>query len=67
LLGKAKEKHVSINEVAYKQAEADYFEAHKQIEALEEQTIKYLTGENTANFISTLTARRSKNPPLFPL
>jgi DNA invertase Pin-like site-specific DNA recombinase len=46
LLEKAKEKHVSVNEVAYKQAEADYFEAHKQIEALEEQTIKYLTGEN---------------------
>lgn len=33
--------------MAYEQAEADYFEAHKQIEALEEQTIKYLTGENT--------------------
>ena len=50
LLEKAKVKHVSVNEVAYKQAEADYFEAHKQIEALEEQTIKNLTGENTANF-----------------
>ncbi len=31
----------------YKQAEQDFFEAHKQITALEEQAMKYLTGENS--------------------
>lgn len=47
LLEKAKEKHDSVNAVAYRQAEQDYFEAHKQITALEEQAIKSLTGENS--------------------
>ena len=47
LLDKAREKHDGVNEVAYRQAEQDYFEAHKQITALEEQAIKALTGENS--------------------
>ena len=47
LLEKAREKHDGVNEVAYRQAEQDYFEAHKQITALEEQAIKALTGENS--------------------
>ena len=47
LLERAREKHASDNEVAYRQAEQDYFEAHKQITALEEQAIKALTGENS--------------------
>ena len=33
--------------MAYRQAEQDYFEAHKQIAALEERAIKALTGENS--------------------
>ena len=33
--------------IAHKQAEQDFFEAHKQITALEEQAMKYLTGENS--------------------
>ena len=32
---------------SYRQAEQDYFEAHKQITALEERAIKALTGENS--------------------
>ena len=47
LLEKARDKHDGVNEVAYRQAEQDYFEAHKQITALEEQAIKALTGENS--------------------
>ena len=38
---------MDINEVAFKQAEKDFFEAHKQITALEDQAMKYLTGENS--------------------
>ncbi len=49
LLQKAQEKHTSMAEIAFKQSEADYFEAHKQITALEDQTMKYLTGENTVD------------------
>ena len=33
--------------MAYKRAEADYQEAHRQICALEEQIVKALTGENS--------------------
>ena len=47
LLAKARESHDDVNMVAYKQAEQDFFEAHKQITALEEQAMKYLTGENS--------------------
>lgn len=47
LLDKAREKHDGVNEMAYRQAEQDYFEAHKQITALEERAIKALTGENS--------------------
>ena len=35
--------------MAYKQAEKDFFEAHKQMNALEDQTMKFLTGENTVD------------------
>ena len=49
LLEKAKEAAASMSEVAYKQAESDFFAAHKQITALEDQTMKYLTGENTVD------------------
>ena len=47
LLKKAREKHNSVCEVAYRQAEKEYFNAHKQITALEEQAIKALTGESS--------------------
>ena len=49
LLEKAREKHDGVNEMAYRQAEQEYFEAHKQIAALEEQAIKALTWENSLN------------------
>ena len=49
LLEKAKECTTGVNEIAYRQAEADFFEAHKQITALEDQTMKFLTGENTVD------------------
>ena len=49
LLEKAKENHGDVYEVAYKQAEKDFFEAHKQMNALEDQTMKFLTGENTVD------------------
>ena len=44
LLEKAKENHGDVYEMAYKQAEKDFFEAHKQMNALEDQTMKFLTG-----------------------
>ncbi len=49
LFEKAQQKHASVNGIAFKQAEEDFFEAHKQMTALEDQTIKYLTGENTVD------------------
>ena len=48
-----------MNEIAYRQAEADFFEAHKQITALEDQTMKFLTGENTVD-ISIINAMMPK-------
>ena len=45
--------------VAYKQAEKDFFEAHKQMNALEDQTMKFLTGENTVD-ISIVNAMMPK-------
>lgn len=59
LLEKAKESHGDVYEVAYKQAEKDFFEAHKQMNALEDQTMKYLTGENTVD-ISIVNAMMPK-------
>lgn len=47
LLDKAREKHDDVNAVAYRQAEEDFFEAHRQVTALEEQAIKALTGEGS--------------------
>lgn len=44
---KARSKHDNIQAIAFKQAEKDFFEAHKQVSALEEQAIKALTGENS--------------------
>jgi len=39
-----------VYEVAYKQAEKDFFEVHKQMNALENQAMKFLTrGENTVD------------------
>ena len=49
LLSSAKQNHIDMYEVTYKQAEKDFFEAGRQIAALEEQTMKYLTGENTVD------------------
>ena len=49
LLARAREAHGGMHEVAYKQAEQDFREAQKQIVALEDQTIKYLTGENSVD------------------
>ena len=46
-------------EVAYKQAEKDFFEAHKQMNALEDQTMKFLTGDNTVD-ISVVNAMMPK-------
>lgn len=59
LLEKAKENHGDVYEVAYKQAEKDFFEAHKQMNALEDQTMKFLTGENTVD-ISIVNAMMPK-------
>lgn len=59
LLEKAKECTAGVNEIAYRQAEADFFEAHKQITALEDQTMKFLTGENTVD-ISIINAMMPK-------
>jgi len=59
LLEKAKERTTGVNEIAYRQAEADFFEAHKQITALEDQTMKFLTGENTVD-ISIINAMMPK-------
>lgn len=59
LLEKAKECTTGVNEIAYRQAEADFFEAHKQITALEDQTMKFLTGENTVD-ISIINAMMPK-------
>ena len=47
MLKRAQETRDDVNKVAFKQAEEDFFEAHKQITALEEQAMKYLTGENS--------------------
>lgn len=47
LLNSVCEHNTSVYQVAYKKAEADYQEAHRQIAALEEQTVKALTGENS--------------------
>ena len=47
LMEKARSKHEDIHVIAFKQAEKDFSEAHKQISALEEQAIKALTGENS--------------------
>lgn len=49
LLARAREAHGGLHEVAYKQAEKDFREAQKQIAALEDQTIKYLAGENSVD------------------
>ena len=46
-------------EVAYKQAEKDFLEVHKQMNALEDQTMKFLTGENTVD-ISIVNAMMPK-------
>ncbi len=43
----ARSKHDSIQTVAFKQAEKEFFEAHKQVSALEDQAIRALTGENS--------------------
>ena len=59
LLEKAKENHGDVYEVAYKQAEKDFFEAHKQMNALEDQAMKFLTGENTVD-ISIVNAMMPK-------
>ena len=45
--------------MAYKQAEKDFFEAHKQMNALEDQTMKFLTGDNTVD-ISIVNAMMPK-------
>ena len=47
LMEKARGMHDNINEIAYRQAEQEYFKAHKQVSALEDQVIKAMTGENT--------------------
>ena len=47
LLDSVCEHNTSVYQVAYKRAEADYQEAHRQICALEEQIVKALTGENS--------------------
>ncbi len=47
LLNASFQRNLSIHQVAFKQAEADFQQAHKEITALEEQTIKALTGENS--------------------
>ena len=47
LMEQAQENHDGANEVAYRRAEQEYFEANKQISALEDQVIKALTGENS--------------------
>lgn len=59
LLEKAKEQHSGVYEVAYRQAEKDFFEAHKQMAALEEQAMKFLTGENQVD-ISIVNAMMPK-------
>jgi len=41
------QRNISVFQVAYQQAEADFEQAHREISALEEQTIKALTGENS--------------------
>jgi hypothetical protein len=46
-MAKAQENHDGVNEAVYRRAEQEYFEAHKQIDALEDQVIKALTGENS--------------------
>ena len=59
LLEKAKEQHSGVYEVAYRQAEKEFFEAHKQMAALEEQAMKFLTGENQVD-ISIVNAMMPK-------
>ncbi len=49
LLSKARENRNSVCDVAYRQAEQEFLEAHKQMAALEDQAMKYLTGENTVD------------------
>ena len=43
------QRNISIYQVAYKQADEDYQQARREIAALEEQTIKALTGENSVD------------------
>lgn len=47
LLHASFQRNLSIYQVAFKQAETDFQQAHREITALEEQTIKALTGENS--------------------
>ena len=47
LLNASLQRNISIYQVAFRQAEADFQQAQKEITALEEQTIKALTGENS--------------------
>ena len=46
LMENARVRHDDMNEAVYRRAEQEYFEAHKQMSALENQVIKALTGEN---------------------
>ena len=59
LLSASFQRNLSIYQAAFKQAEADFQQAHKEITALEEQTIKALTGENSID-VSIINAMMPK-------